>query len=113
MVSHLASQGNASCALELANRIILRMSVTSCIARFVYRTMTGVMHYARYDGGVSLFVDEANGVSSVLLGRGVSGDTLISSVRRCLAHARYVSHDQGSVCRMYLALRCLSGAPLS
>lgn len=76
--------------------------------------MTGVMHYARYDGGVSLFVDEANGVSSVLLGRGVSGDTLISSVRRCLAHwhALYVSH-QGSVCRMYLALRCLSGAPLS
>jgi hypothetical protein len=101
--------------IELANRIILRMSVTSCIARFVYRTtMTGVMHYARYDGGVSLFVDEANGVSSesVLLGRGVSGDTLISSVRRCLAHALYVSH-QGSVCRMYLALRCLSGAPLS
>ena len=89
------------------------MSVTSSIVRFVNRTMTGVMHYARYDGGVSLFVDEANGVSSVLLGRGVSGDTLISSVRRCLAHARYVSHDQGSVCRMYLALRCLSGAPLS
>lgn len=46
------------------------------------------MHYARYDGGVSLLVDEANGVSSVLVGRGVSGNTLISSVCGPAAVAR-------------------------
>ena len=47
------------------------------------------MHYARYDGGVGLLVDEANGVSSVLVGRGVSGTTLISSV--CAMHDALVA----------------------
>ncbi len=117
LVLHSSRMLRSSCVsitgmrVELACRIILRIAVTSCIASFLSRSMTGVMHYARYDGGVSLLVDEANGVSSVLVGRGVSGDTLISSVR-CLAHALNVPvMEVYVVCALFCAF--LSGAAVA
>ncbi len=41
----------------------------------------GSPYYARYDGGMDVAVDEANGVSSQLLGTAVGNDSILSSVR--------------------------------